>query len=550
MQSGSRITLTIKWALVLLAAFALALLLLMGVLRMWVTGEYVMVQQEKFEQVVNEADRLITSPESLMAPDSEARAYLNSASRFSNMQIVVADAGGAKLYDSMDFMNQYPHGKAEMHVSATDPGPKLRTRTTRMSSVEHYDPSRAHRFGGRFEDFSLVYYASLHRGGSGKFLGQIMLGVSMAGLDETIVRQRWRLALLVGAMYLLAVACSAFFIARRVSGSARRMTALCGAMADMDFSQRVPADGNDEIGTLAAAFNALAENLGRSVRELEDKNRELIEFSSELETRNQDLNRRQRMIEFDLRLAHRIQQELLPQVYPKVKGLQISAANFQVGEIGGDCFDFYKLDDARLGAFIGDVSGKGISAALVMSMVTVLFSQIKDQFQSPSEILGKVNDIMYRHFGAQHSIYLTCFFVVVDMNDMTMTFSCAGHNPPFLFRPGTGEIIPLEAEGFGLGMFSSVTFQEKVMPLQMGDKVILYTDGVVDSRNENGSMFGYERLVQRVKENPNANSFRLTHFLVEELEEFAGETPRQDDLTLLIFEVGDEDNPMSGRDQE
>jgi serine phosphatase RsbU (regulator of sigma subunit) len=549
MLSNLRFTLSVKWALALFVAFAAATLLLMSILRLWVTGEYVKVQQEKFEQIVMEADRLITSPEALLAPDSEARAYLNGASRFSNMQIVVSETEGVKLYDSMDFMSQYPHGRTELHVSSKDQAPKMRSRTTRMSNVQHYDPNRSYRFAGSLEDFSLVYYAALHDARSGAFSGQIMLAVSMAGLDETIARQRWRVAGLVAGLYIIAVLISIFFISRCVRRPTRQLTAICNRMADMNFDEKMEGCGKNEIGDLAAAFNTMAYSLGRSVRDFEEKNRELIDFSSELESRNQDLNRRQRMIEFDLRLAHRIQQELLPQIYPKVKGLQISAANFQVGEIGGDCFDFYKLDDGRLGAFIGDVSGKGISAALVMSMVTVLFSQLKDQYQSPSEILGKVNDIMYRHFGAQHSIYLTCFFVVVDMNEMTMTFSCAGHNPPFLFRPKTGEISPLEAEGFGLGMFSSVTFQEKTMPLQKGDKVILYTDGVVDSRNESGSMFGHDRLVQKVKENPNANSFRLTHFLVEELEEFAGDTPRQDDLTLLILEVGDEDNSINGKDE-
>jgi phosphoserine phosphatase RsbU/P len=149
---------------------------------------------------------------------------------------------------------------------------------------------------------------------------------------------------------------------------------------------------------------------------------------------------------------------------------------------------------------------------------------------------------MYRHFGSQHSIYLTCFFMTLDTETMTMTYSCAGHTPPILFRPDSGEIINLEAEGFGLGMFSNVIYEEKTMTMLPGDKVILYTDGVTDCRNQTGDMFGHERLLEMIRDNPKANSYRLTHFIVEELEEFAGKASRQDDLTLLVIEIQEPPN--------
>jgi phosphoserine phosphatase RsbU/P len=127
--------------------------------------------------------------------------------------------------------------------------------------------------------------------------------------------------------------------------------------------------------------------------------------------------------------------------------------------------------------------------------------------------------------------------MTLDAETLTLTYSCAGHTPPILFRPSTGDLINLEAEGFGLGMFNNVIYEEKSMTVLPGDKVILYTDGVTDCRNQKGDMFGHERLLKMITDNPTANSYRLTHFIVEELEEFAGKAARQDDLTLLVIEI-------------
>jgi serine phosphatase RsbU (regulator of sigma subunit) len=364
-----------------------------------------------------------------------------------------------------------------------------------------------------------------------------MIIEQMAPLGPAIEHARNTLIKFLLLIYGILTAASYVTVQYTVGRPLMKLASLTKKVAQKDFKERVDFRSNDEIGHLGRTFNTMIYNLEKMIREIEEQNDGLMHLSGELETRNQDLHHKQQLIDYDLRLAHNIQQELLPQVYPKIAGVQISAANFQVGEIGGDCFDFYKLGEKKLGAFIGDVSGKGIAAALVMSMVTILFSQLKDRFDSPAKILSRVNDIMYRHFGSQHSIYLTCFFMTIDTETMTLTYSCAGHMPPLLFRRDTGEVANLEAEGFGLGMFNNIIYEEKTKAVNPGDKIILYTDGITDCRNQTGEMFGHDRLLELIRNNADANSYRLTHFVVEELEEFAGKATRQDDLTLLIIEV-------------
>ena len=537
-MNGDTNRLIVKWLAALLVMFVILYFVADGVIRRSLLQDYMDIRKAHFERCAENVDRVVPDTDEVSL--NKALHLLSDISRISGAHIILSDMRESKMYDSLEPLNLHPPGRAALFISKKQPAPGLRLRTTIRNEPKHFSTDRAYNAPGKLHEYSLVYYAPLHDAGD-KLIGQIALAETMGPADDLMTGHRQYFLLLLAVLYAAASVLAVFLVRRHVNRPAANMAAACDAVTSGDLSARTGFRPG-ELDTVSEKFNTMLYSLEKSLQELKDKNSELIKYSSELEGRNQELNRRQRMIEFDLRLAHKIQQELLPQVYPRIQGLHISAANFQVGEIGGDCFDFYKLKDSRLGAFIGDVSGKGISAALVMSMVTILFSQLKDQHTSPSEILGKVNDIMYRHFGSQHSIYLTCFFINVDVDDMEITFSCAGHNPPFLYRSDSDEIIPLEAEGFGLGMFSSVTFEEKRMPIKPGDKIILYTDGVVDCRNEKGTMFGHDRLIQKVRENPDANSFRLTHFLVEELEEFAGGMSRQDDLTILILEVDGRQN--------
>ncbi|HOX28849.1 MAG TPA: SpoIIE family protein phosphatase [bacterium] len=451
-------------------------------------------------------------------------------------RILISDSTGKIIYDTERIrVGLFLDSSEEYKIAKRNNLDKFLLRTTDNLKSSYFTPDNLPKFTDRFEDVSLAYFAPL-KNNSGVH-GQMIITEPMTRLGPSISDARKKMFLFLLAVYLITVSAVVISMQYGIVSPIRKIILLTKKIARNDFSERLELRSSDEIAVLARNFNSMIYSLEKSIREITEQNDGLIHLSSELEARNEELHRKQQFIEYDLRLAHNIQQELLPQVYPNIENILISAANFQVGEIGGDCFDFYKMEDHKLGAFIGDVSGKGIAAALVMSMVTILFSQLKDRFEAPNQILAHVNEIMFRHFGSQHSIYLTCFFLTIDSKTMTLSYSCAGHTPPLLFRPDTGEILNLEAEGFGLGMFGNVSYEEKTMKVKPGDKIILYTDGVTDCRNQQGEMFGHERLVELVNTNPDANSYRLTHFIVEELEDFAGKAARQDDLTLLIIEI-------------
>lgn len=459
-------------------------------------------------------------------------------SSHSGVRIIICDINGKIFFDSRRVrVNNFLDREKELLVSNESPISKFFIKMPSELDIKYVSSSKVSGFANRMEDVSLVYFAPIHR--QRTLIGQVIVEEKATSLEMYMKKIRDRITIFMSCVFSIFALIAFVSVSYRIVKPLQKMEDLAKKVAENDFSERLDIKTNDETSRLARVFNTMVYNLEKKTSELQDKNDGLVHFANELEMRNEEMNRRQKLIDFDLRLAHNVQQELLPQVYPRIDNLVISAANFQVGEIGGDCFDFYKLSDKKIAAFIGDVSGKGIAAALVMSMVTILFSQLQDDMDNPAKVLGKVNDIMYRHFGSRHSIYLTCFFLTLDTTTMTLTFSCAGHNPPFIYRSEIDEIVTLEAEGFGLGMFSKVIYQEKQIQVKTGDKIILYTDGVVDSRNKNGDMFCLDNLKKTIKHNKNANSFRLTHMVVEELELFAGGAHRHDDLTLIVIEIQD-----------
>jgi len=453
-------------------------------------------------------------------------------------RIIISDLAGKVAYDSKHIrVDKMLDRDKELQIGIQQPTEPLRIRVPNDLEPLFLPPEKLLGYNGNFRDVSIVYFSPIHN--QSDIVGQVMIEEQVSSLENYLTRVRDNLIIFMTIIFLITSIVGYIVVQRSIVTPLNKVENICKKVSGGDFTDRLEVRSNDEFVSLARNFNTMVYNLEKITQDMEEKNEGLIHFSKELEARNEELNRKQKIIDFDLRLAHNVQQELLPQSYPKIEGIEISAANFQVGEIGGDCFGFYKIDDKKLGAFIGDVSGKGIAAALVMSMVTILFGQLREQMDYPAKVLGSVNDIMYRHFGSRHSIYLTCFFMTLDIETMTLTFSCAGHNPPFLYRSSLDELVHLESEGFGLGMFSKVIYEENSIKVQPGDKIVLFTDGVVDSRNPDGKMFGLENLKKIITDNAAANSYRLTHFVVEELEEFAGTAPRQDDLTVIIITIQD-----------
>jgi len=238
-------------------------------------------------------------------------------------------------------------------------------------------------------------------------------------------------------------------------------------------------------------------------------------------------------IEQELLVARRIQQASLPKEVPVLEGWQISPFYQPAREVGGDFYDFHHLSEGRLGLVVGDATGKGVPAALVMSTtcgMLQLAAQALDS-SSPGEILERVNETLLARIPT--SMFVTCFYAILDPGSASLSYANAGHDLPYV-RRGGGDCEELRARGMPLGLMPGMSYEEREIELDAGEAALFYSDGLVEAHDPEGEMFGFPRLRALVSEHAEERS--LGDFLLEELYSFVGEGwEQEDDITLLTL---------------
>ena len=245
----------------------------------------------------------------------------------------------------------------------------------------------------------------------------------------------------------------------------------------------------------------------------------------------QEIHERER-VEQELRVARSIQQASLPKEVPELEGWQISPLYRPAREVGGDFYDFHPLSEGRLGLVVGDATGKGVPAALVMS-TTCGMLQLAAQASSsssPGEVLSRVNETLLARIPS--NTFVTCFYAILDPNSGRLVYANAGHDPPYFQRSGNAE--ELRARGMPLGLMPAMGYEEKEIVIEAGEAALFYSDGLVEAHDPKGEMFGFPRLRALVAEYDEKRS--LEDFLLEELVRFTGEDwEQEDDITLLTL---------------
>src|ERR671920_546363 len=251
--------------------------------------------------------------------------------------------------------------------------------------------------------------------------------------------------------------------------------------------------------------------------------------ASFLEQLEQEIGERER-IEQDLRVARRIQQASLPKEVPTLEGWQISPYYQPAREVGGDFYDFHLLPEGRLGLVVGDATGKGVPAALVMSTTCGMLRLAAQSHASPAEMLQGVNEVLCPYIPT--NMFVTCFYAILEPNSGRLSYANAGHDLPYLHRNGEAE--ELRARGMPLGLMPGMRYEEGEVSLGEGGCVLFYSDGLVEAHDPQGGMFGFPKLRALVAEHGENRS--LGNLLLEELYSFVGEGwEQEDDITLLTL---------------
>jgi len=269
----------------------------------------------------------------------------------------------------------------------------------------------------------------------------------------------------------------------------------------------------DEIGMIANFFNQVTSSINEVSSSIKDRARILEELS----------------------VASRLQRDILPLSTPSVNGLQIVAKNKPATELGGDCFDIFSISD-RTFIYVGDVTGHGVAAGLIMTMVSSLVKVFADSESSAYGILVKVNKYIKRH--VKQSMFMTMVMLSWDQKNQTMSYVGAGHEYIIVYRALTGECEAILSGGVALGMVpdNSKIISEKVVPLNDGDFIVLYSDGITEARNDKNELFGLENLKKLVKEYALQYSADGVNFhIANAVSDYMGNHPQEDDMTLIVI---------------
>ncbi len=289
-----------------------------------------------------------------------------------------------------------------------------------------------------------------------------------------------------------------------------------------DFSHRIVVKSDDQLGALAESFNQMTEYVQTLVKERVQKER----------------------LERELEIAKEVQEQLFPHKSPHMGRMQITGLCLPARVVSGDYYDFLQLDADSMGMALGDICGKGISAALLManlqatlrSNVSLIRRDARSESQSSngacrvSNVVRRINEQIYHHTSANK--FASFFYAVYDEGTYALTYCNAGHNPPiFIGRDGCRK---LSTGGTVVGIFPDADYEEETLRLAPGDLLLAYTDGIIESVNEYGEEFGEERLTALVTENRSQSAENLQRIVVERVLDWAFEEERDDDMTLIV----------------
>jgi len=238
----------------------------------------------------------------------------------------------------------------------------------------------------------------------------------------------------------------------------------------------------------------------------------------------------------ELAIAREVQRKLLPQTAPSLRGTSIAASSVPAQEVGGDYYDFVKLDDHRYGIIIGDVSGKGTSAAFYMAEMQGIFQSVSRLATSPSQFLHHANMALAQTL--DRNVFISAIYGILDLKNETFDIARAGHCPAVTVRLDQKSRL-IRTPGLGLGLDRGDLFQKSLVEehinLNPGDVFVLYTDGVVESRDQEGEEYGYERLLEVVDDCRHEDADGIHAAILRDLRRFLGAEEYDDDMTLLVL---------------
>lgn len=327
-------------------------------------------------------------------------------------------------------------------------------------------------------------------------------------INQTVMRSVMLAVFGVGIAILLA-----FLYAGSITKPLKKLTEGAGIIATGNFQHRVDVKTKDEISTLASAFNKMAADLDVSTKALVYKER----------------------VAKELELAAKIQKQLLPKEMPKIGGLDISAGLIPAEEIGGDCYDFIRVNDDNLLLYIGDVTGHGVPSGIVVSIANAMVFHLANT-EDIKSIMVDLNRVIKEK--TTSSMFLTMAMLNWNVSQGKLTFVNAGHEQMIHYHAKDKKVTLTPIGGLALGMFPDITKMLNVedVSLEKDDVLVLYSDGIPESWKNDREMYGMARFKRAVSEYSDLpSSIAIRNALLADVKEFSGKYKQMDDITLIVL---------------
>ncbi len=350
-------------------------------------------------------------------------------------------------------------------------------------------------------------------------MDRIFLEQTQSG--RTLVAVLYGLALIFLVVELISLVIG-ISITRSITGAFNDLYEGTDRVRQSDFSHRIEVTGNDQLAVINDSFNRMTEYVQRLLVVAKEKER----------------------MQTELEIAQAVQRQLYPKTVPALDRLELCAQCNPARMVSGDYYDYQALYDTSAVVAIGDVAGKGISAALLMATLqSALRTQVRacldnrkgnggdgERTMSASRLVSQLNEQLYADTSPEK--YATFFFSIYDDETGLFTYTNAGHLPPVLIR--NGKPTPLDVNGIVVGAFPFAKYNESRFKLERGDLLVAYTDGITEPENEYGEMFGEERAIEIVLRNEERGVGEIIQAVMEAVMEWTGSPELQDDMTILI----------------
>jgi len=329
-------------------------------------------------------------------------------------------------------------------------------------------------------------------------------GMSVSQAQLSVMRE----VLFIMVVLLMAIVNLIISYSKNLKLLFQNETSVLERVSQGDLSKLVPVATNDEFGFIAGHTNTMIEGL-----------------------------RHRTQLITALKLAEEVQQNLLPSAPPSLSGFDIAGKSKYCDETGGDYYDYFNLSNGHLGIVVADASEHGVGAAMLMTTVRALLRQRVTMGGDIARIVSDVNQELARDVEGSGR-FMTMFFLEIEPQKNRLNWVRAGHEPAILYNAGEDSFHELTGEGMALGVVENLEFQKYThQAWTPGSIIVVGTDGIRETHNEAGEMFGSDRFREAIRRHATKSAEEIQNIIIEELEIFQGEAPQEDDITLVVVKL-------------